>query len=120
MKRGGRPSFRPSSKSFQKPQKNYNERKEWYGDNWKELSDYVKKRDNYCCLAFKIGGPKCGGRFPPPFSKLLHAHHIVPLPKGSNHPSNILTVCNECHGRLHNKHLGTISRKQRMAASHIS
>jgi 5-methylcytosine-specific restriction endonuclease McrA len=115
-----RRSFRPSSsKGYSKPKKKPEYNKEWYGDDWPELSAYVKKRDSYSCMAFKIGGPKCGGRFPPPFSKLLHAHHIVPLPKGTNHPTNLITVCNQCHGSLHGKYLGNISYKQRMAASRI-
>jgi len=116
-----RPAFRPSvAKGFTKSKKVFEHKQEWYGDNWSDLSNYVKKRDNYQCMAYKIGGPKCGGRFPPPFAGLLHAHHIVSLSKGGpNHPKNLITVCSECHGALHNKYLGKISNKQRMAASRV-
>jgi len=32
----------------------------------------------------------------------LHVHHIVPLSKkGSNDPSNLMSVCVDCHRKLH-------------------
>ena len=112
-----RPNFRPSIstgrhsfiKSKTKPVN-----KEVYGEDWEQLSEYVRKRDNYTCQIAKISTKrKCNVYAPPPFSRLLHAHHIVPLPKGSNHPSNLITLCLDCHGFIHNKYLGKITDKQK-------
>lgn len=117
-----RPSFRPSfSKGFSKPKKKFEHNKELYGDNWSDISTYVKKRDDYRCMAYKIGGPKCNGRFPPPFSGLLHAHHIVSLSKGgANHPRNLICVCHTCHSAIHGRKIGSnITQKQRTAASRV-
>ena len=114
-----RPNFRPSistgrhtiTKSKYKPVN-----KDLYGENWEEVSDYVRKRDNYTCQIAKLTTKrKCGIKLPPPFHRMLHAHHIIPLPKGSNHPSNLISLCNECHGWIHNKNLGKITDKQRRA-----
>lgn len=105
----GRPNFRRSR--FKKPTQ------EAYGKDWATLSEYIRRRDNYTCLAHKIGMPKCGNRFPPPFHGLLHPHHIVPLPRGSNHPTNLVTLCKDCHGKHHGKSFGkAISTKQKQAA----
>lgn len=119
-----RPNFRPKINTGRKNPFTVNKQrhpdKGWYGENWDELSTYVKQRDNYTCQVQKIRPDiRCGVRLPPPFSKLLHAHHIIPLPKGANHPSNLITLCNECHGKVHGKYLGKISDKQRRAASKL-
>lgn len=117
LKTTGRPSFRPKINNGRFQKKKFKPvPKELYGDNWEELSDYVRKRDNYTCQGQKLGLKRCGSYLPPPFSWLLHCHHIVPLPKGSNHPSNLISLCRECHGLIHNKSLGTITDKQKRAA----
>lgn len=77
----------------------------WYGDNWEELSHFIKKRDNYTCLAHTVGLPMCGKHMPPPYSAGLHAHHIVPLPRGSNLPDNLVTLCIPCHEKVHGRSL---------------
>ena len=115
-----RPNYRPSIKKGGNPFKvnaKKNPDKSLYGENWELLSEYVRKRDNYMCRVSVIRPDlRCGVRLPPPFSRLLHAHHIVPLPKGSNHPTNLITLCVECHGKIHNKYLGKITEKQRKAS----
>lgn len=61
-----------------------------YPDDWDELRHRVYRRDNYSCV-------NCGAR-----DVELHAHHIVPLSRGgTNNVSNIITLCRDCHQRLH-------------------
>jgi len=61
-----------------------------YPDNWGDKADAIKKRDNYTCQG-------CGAE-----NAELHVHHIVPLGAGgSNARSNLITLCDECHGRVH-------------------
>ena len=48
---------------------------------------YVFARDNYTCQACKKSK-----------DKILHTHHVIYKSKGgSNKPSNLTTVCTECH-----------------------
>ena len=117
MSRGFRPNFRPkmiTGRGFAKAKpKRKNPIPAEYGDNWEELSYYVRKRDNWQCQIHKISNKRCSGYYPPPFHGLLQAHHIIPLPKGPNHPKNLISLCRECHGELHGKNLGKISQKQK-------
>lgn len=122
MAKVGRPSFRPRMKTGRSLAKSSSSKsrfpdKAWYGDDWQTLATYVKQRDNYTCRAAVIGLSPCSGRFPPPFSSLLHAHHIIPLPKGPNHPKNIITLCVNCHNKTHKRQISKpITDKQRQAA----
>lgn len=86
-----------------------------YGDDWPKVSAYVRKRDNYCCMAHKLGMTKCSNRFPPPLQHLLHAHHITSRSKGgSNHPKNVITLCIDCHSKEHGRRIGRpITQKQK-------
>lgn len=118
----GRPSFRPhinnGSRVRLKPAKDYNARRDWYGDNWEQISASIRKRDDYRCQGNKLDiRLRCNARFPPPFHGVLHVHHIIELPRGTNHPTNLITLCRVCHGKIHGKNLGTISEKQRRAAA---
>jgi formamidopyrimidine-DNA glycosylase len=37
----------------------------------------------------------------------LHVHHFVPLSEGgSNDPTNLTTICADCHRRMHENHYG--------------
>ena len=61
-----------------------------YPENWRELSDQVRKRDGYRCT-------QCGAK-----DVELHVHHIVPLSLGgSNEDNNLTTLCDYCHGEIH-------------------
>lgn len=61
-----------------------------YGENWKNISAFIKKRDDYTCTT-------CGKKFPA-CSPYLHVHHIIPLSKGgTNEASNLTTLCYQCH-----------------------
>jgi len=61
-----------------------------YPDDWEQKALAIKKRDNHTCQS-------CGNG-----DRELHVHHIVPLGAGgSNARSNLLTLCDQCHGRVH-------------------
>ena len=61
-----------------------------YPDNWDDIARAVRKRDNGTCQG-------CGSK-----DTKLHVHHIIPLSSGgSNARSNLITLCEECHGRIH-------------------
>lgn len=58
---------------------------------WRRLRRAIYQRDNYNCKKCR----RHGGN--------LHAHHIIPL--GKHDPldeDNIITVCIDCHGLIHN------------------
>ena len=60
-----------------------------YPHNWGELSRQARARDDY----------ECGNCHA---TTDLHVHHIVPLSKGgTNNLSNLRTLCEDCHKRLH-------------------
>ena len=78
---------------------------------WQQLRLQIVRRDHYRCV-------KCGrqGRFPKrkpgtPFVPTgpyvgLHVHHIQPLNRGgTNHPSNLQTLCIYCHEEVHGRRL---------------
>jgi hypothetical protein len=61
-----------------------------YPDDWESKAQAIKQRDGYTCQG-------CGNE-----DRELHVHHIVPLGAGgSNARSNLITLCDECHGRVH-------------------
>ena len=54
-------------------------------------------RDGHVCQGTLIGGGACGG--------VLTIHHLVPREDGgSNHRSNLLSVCRRHHDRIHLRH----------------
>lgn len=85
--------------NFRKPAR-IQSRKLWksdeYGNNWPELSEKVKKRDNYTCV-------KCGytkGQEP---HRNLEADHILPITKGGKTVMyNLRTLCSICHKKRTN------------------
>lgn len=63
--------------------------------HWWELKRHVLKRDNHSCQI-------CGCRGT---ARTLQIHHDVPVQwGGSNDPANLITLCPECHERLHSEH----------------
>ena len=63
---------------------------ESYPDNWIEISQNVRRRDEYRCA-------NCGAT-----NEELHVHHIVPLSRGgTNQLGNLKTLCKSCHARIH-------------------
>ena len=61
-----------------------------YPDNWKELSEQIKKRDKYTCQ-------RCGANAPS-----LVTHHRVTAREEDHSPDNLITLCQFCHQFLHN------------------
>ena len=60
-----------------------------YPYNWDEIREQALSRDGY----------KCGNC---ESSYNLHVHHIVPLSKGgTNNLSNLQTLCQDCHKKIH-------------------
>jgi len=71
----------------------------YYGPDWAEQRRKALERDDYACQV-------CGNAEIE--ERELSAHHIIPFRefgreryKEANHFSNLLTVCNSCHGQLH-------------------
>lgn len=68
----------------------------WYGrmsmDIWIPLKQWVYKRDNGTCkYCLELAT-----------YETTHCHHIFPLGEGgTNHPSNLRTVCENCHKKRH-------------------
>lgn len=57
-----------------------------YGDNWRAMCEYIKRRDGYRCC-------DCGRA-----TKRLHVHHIVPISRGGLTVAyNLKSVCEPCH-----------------------
>lgn len=68
----------------------------WYGrpniDNWIKLKQYVYQRD----------GGICQYCLQPVAYEDSHCHHVLELSEnGTNHPSNLKTLCRECHKARH-------------------
>jgi hypothetical protein len=60
-----------------------------YPDNWPQLRQTVLTRDGNRC-------GNCGS------TSNLMVHHIVPLSRGgTNQVSNLRTLCEDCHKKLH-------------------
>jgi len=66
---------------------------ELYGKGWTEtLKDLVRKRDNYtCCL--------CGK----PQGDITHDVHHIDFNKKNCDPTNLITLCHNCHVKTTNK-----------------
>lgn len=61
-----------------------------YPDDWDEMRVAILERDDYTCQG-------CGER-----NVQFQVHHIVPLGcGGTNTFRNLITLCEECHGRIH-------------------
>lgn len=67
--------------------------KRTYPDDWSVLRVKVLERDNYRCR-------KCGANLRGVFYR--EVHHILALSKGgSNHMSNLISLCSKCHDKQH-------------------
>jgi len=78
--------------------------------HWKQLSRFVKCRDNKQCQI-------CGDRQGDPYC-VLHAHHITPRPGGPDTSENVITLCDLCHAvvtpRWHRPWFGDLTPEQRI------
>lgn len=67
-----------------------------YPSDWDTRRREVYERDDYTCK-------NCGVKGGPRGDAELHAHHVVPKSSGGTHdPSNLTTVCSDCHQSIHN------------------
>ena len=58
---------------------------------YQNIRAYVLHRDKYMCQL-------CGKR-----NALFQLHHIIPKSQnGKDHPDNLITLCPDCHARVHN------------------
>jgi hypothetical protein len=61
-----------------------------YPEDWDDIRRAVYARDLHRCRNCKASGVE------------LHCHHVVPLSRGGEtHPDNLVTLCAECHARVH-------------------
>lgn len=59
-------------------------------EEWGELRRRILEEDKYLCRMCRTD------------SRERHVHHIIPLSKyGSNHPNNLITLCYDCHNKVH-------------------
>ena len=58
---------------------------------WTHVREYVLYRDNHECQV-------CHGKSG---CEHLHTHHLKPKPEGTDRPENQITVCEECHRKIH-------------------
>lgn len=66
-----------------------------YPSDWDSRRRQVYERDDYTCQ-------NCGASSHQDESITLHAHHIVPKSKGGSHSlSNLVSLCDDCHSRIH-------------------
>ena len=66
---------------------------------------YVRERDGYKCNICKSKGFGIN-------SKRLEVHHILERSKGgTNSPDNLITLCSECHKKVHSKEI-TLNKKK--------
>ena len=68
----------------------------WFGrpgvSDWVRLKQYVYERDRGICQVCKE---------PTAYEK-THCHHVLELSEGgTNHPSNLKTLCHKCHKHRH-------------------
>lgn len=64
-----------------------------YPEDWNELRQVVLDRDDSRCQGCGAGIARATEH---------HVHHIVPLGAGgTNSVRNLITLCDECHGRIH-------------------
>ena len=59
-----------------------------------EIRKYILDRDSYCC-------GKCKSSYSD--DKMMQVHHIVPVSDGgTDELTNLITVCRNCHKKIHN------------------
>lgn len=65
-----------------------------YGRAWKRIRDSYVKTHPFCEVCFGNGI----------ITPVETVHHIKPLAEGGTHDrSNLMSLCNSCHGRVHAK-----------------
>ena len=71
------------------------------GWRWQYLARYIRRRDRFRCQA-----KGCQRQDAP-----LHVHHRQQVKDGGSYwPTNLVTVCEPCHERLHGRDLNNDGR----------
>jgi 5-methylcytosine-specific restriction endonuclease McrA len=87
---------RPSGRKAVKIQLKKFKTNNLYGEDWKEISNKVRTRDNWTCQDCKKNFEKK--------KYLLHTHHIIELSKGGNNTNtNLKSLCKDCHDKIHRR-----------------
>ena len=69
-----------------------------YSEDWETLREERLRMDNYTCQKCRFDGHE--------HRNMLHVHHKVPLSRGGrNKLSNLITLCKDCHKKIHHKSL---------------
>lgn len=85
-----------------------------YPEDWDRRREVVYRRDKYQCQ-------NCGRRGSSRGNAELHAHHIVPKSKGGSHnPSNLVTLCQQCHSAVHGRPIGFNNTRSSRSSSTTS
>jgi len=59
-----------------------------------EIRKYILNRDSYCC-------GKCKSSYSD--DRMMQVHHIIPVSDGGGDDlTNLITVCRNCHRKIHN------------------
>jgi predicted DNA-binding transcriptional regulator YafY len=67
-------------------------RKGEYPDDWEERRNSILERDGYQCQQCDASGS----------DTILQVHHNTPISEGGSHkPSNLQTICRDCHAKEH-------------------
>jgi hypothetical protein len=67
--------------------------------NFFNIREYVLFRDNHTCQLCKKK------------NKILNIHHIESRKTGSNSPDNLITLCEECHKKIHQQKTNLFNKK---------
>lgn len=76
-----------------------------YPSDWETIRRRILRRDNYRCQ-----NPGCDARSGARGTAELHIHHQTPLSAGGSHnPTNLTTLCQDCHSDHHGWSIGSHS-----------
>jgi len=77
----------------------------YHSPEWKRVRDYVKMRDRYRCV-------RCGM----PAQEVHHKIHLTKTniwdPKIALNPDNLISLCRDCHFRIHQEDDGRCATGQ--------
>jgi len=59
-------------------------------ETWDTIRKWVIRRDEFQCQGCTVG------------CTVMNVHHIIPVSSGgSDDPSNLITLCEDCHSQIH-------------------
>lgn len=78
---------------------------EYSGKKWEKKRNYILRRDRYMCQECKRYGRLISGRV---------VHHVFPIeiyPKEAFNNCNLITLCDKCHNKMHDRDSHKLTRK---------